>query len=147
MYLEQHTKTVVTVGRRQPNTKHWRSNMKPLKEELPEPKIESIIELLEAMAAEEYGAKLAVIYVEGGSFEAYQETIPQASKRLLEDQLRATVVWVSLEDAELLRYPFLDVEFNVKKGAQKIGVTGPPAKVAEVMQLIGGVPRLRPQEE
>lgn len=47
-------------------------------------------------------------------------------------------MWVCLEDAELLRYPFLDVEFNRREGAQKLGVTGHPDKVAEIMRLIGG---------
>ena len=49
-------------------------------------------------------------------------------------------MWICLEDVELLRYPLLDVEFNRKEGALKLGVTGHPDKVAEIMRLIGEQP-------
>lgn len=79
---------------------------------------------------------MAVIYVEGGDFDAYQKTIEKI-EALPIHQLRATVMGVCLEEIELLQYPVFDVEFHRNEGAQKLGVTGPPARVAEVMRLIG----------
>lgn len=111
--------------------------------DLPEPKIEAIVELLDKMVKDKYDSKLAVIHLEGGNFEGYQKTIELVSKTLPADQLRTMVVSVCMGDADLLRYPLLDVEFNVKTGAKKIGITGSPEKVEEMMRLIGGlkVPR------
>jgi hypothetical protein len=105
--------------------------------EMPEPRIEAVVELLQEMVKNKYGSELSVVYVEGGDFGAYLEAIEKI-ETLPINQRRATVVWVCLEDAELLRYPFFDVEFNHKNGAQKLGLTGQPEKVAEIMQLIGG---------
>jgi hypothetical protein len=106
--------------------------------EMLEPKIEAIVEHLQIMAQREFGSKLAVICVEGGNFEAYQKAIAKVKTLPIQHQ-RATVVWVCMEDAELLRYPAFDVEFNLRDGSQKLGVTGKPSKVAELMRLIGGV--------
>jgi len=106
------------------------------KAEMPEPKIEVVMELLKEMVDREYSLKLAVVFVEG-DFNAYQKAISKIASLPLH-QRRATVVWVCLDDAELLRYPYFDVEFNRKQGSLKLGVTGQPAKVAEVMRLIGG---------
>lgn len=107
--------------------------------EMPEPKIEVVVELLKEMVEREYDSKLAVVFVEGGGFEAYRKAISKI-EALPIHQRRATVVWVCLEDVELLRYPLLDIEFNRKEGALKLGVTGHPDKVAEVMRLIGEQP-------
>lgn len=104
--------------------------------ELPEPKIEVVVELLNEMVEREYGTKLAVVSVKG-DFNAYQKAISKIASLPL-PQRRATVVWTCLEDAELLRYPHFDVEFNRREGASKLGVTGHPDKVAEIMRLIGG---------
>jgi hypothetical protein len=104
---------------------------------LPEPKIEVVVELLQEMVRREFGSELAVIYVEGGDFDAYREAIAKVMALPVQRQ-RATVVWVCLEDAELLRYPAFDVEFNRKSGSQKLGVTGQPTKIAQVMRLIDG---------
>lgn len=109
--------------------------------EMPEPKIEVVVELLKEMVDREYGTKLAVVSVEG-DFNEYQKAISKIASLPL-PQRRATVVWICLEDAELLRYPHFDVEFNRREGTKKLGVTGPPEKVAEVMRLIGGQPNLR----
>ena len=109
---------------------------------LPEPNIETIIEKLDTMVKEKYGSKLAVIYLEGGNFQGYQKAI-KVVESLPDDQRRVMVVRVCMKDADLLRYPFFDVEFNVKAGAKKIGVTGSPEKVEGLFDLIGGqkVPR------
>jgi len=107
--------------------------------EMPEPKIEVVVELLKEMVDREYGTKLAVIFVEGGDFESYRKAISKI-EALPIHQRRATVVWVCLEDAELLRYPFLNVEFNRREGAEKLGITGQPEKITKVMRLIGGKP-------
>lgn len=105
--------------------------------EIPEPKIEVVIELLQEMVRREFDSELVVIYMQGGDFEAYQKAV-EGVQALPTHQKRTMVVWVCLEDAELLRYPALDVEFNLKEGAQKLGVTGKPKNVAKVMRLIGG---------
>lgn len=105
--------------------------------ELPEPKIETIVELLDTMVKEKWGTQLAVIHLEGGNFEGYQKAV-KVVEGLPTDQRQSLVVSVCLDDADLLRYPFFDVEFNVKAGAKKIGVTGSLEKVAELMRLIGG---------
>lgn len=104
---------------------------------LPEPKIEVVVELLQEMVRRDFGSELAVIYVEGGDFDAYRDAIEKVKALPIQHQ-RATVVWVCMEDAELLRYPALDVEFNRRDGSQKLGVTGQPNRVAEMMRLIGG---------
>lgn len=110
--------------------------------DLPEPNIETMIEMLDSMVKEKYGSKLGVIYIEGGNFEGYQKTI-KVVESLPVEQRRAVVVRVCMEDADLLRYPLFDVEFNVKSGAKKIGVTGSPEKVQSLFRLIGGekIPR------
>lgn len=99
---------------------------------LPEPKIETVVGLLKDVVRREYGSELSVIYVEGGNFKNYQKAIKQAGKS------PSVAVWVCLPQIELLRYPYLDVEFNVKRGAKKTGATGPPKKVAELLGLMGG---------
>ena len=104
---------------------------------MPEPKIEVVVELLQEMVRREFGSELVVIYVEGGDFEAYQKAVASVQALPTHEQ-RVTVVWVCFEDAELLRYPALDVEFNRKDGAQKLGVTGQPKNIAELMRLISG---------
>ena len=106
---------------------------------IPEPRIEVVVELLKEMVERRYGSKLAVVFVEGGDFESYRKAISKI-EALPIHQRRATVVWVCLEDVELLRYPLLDIEFNRKEGALKLGVTGLPDKVAEIMRLIGEQP-------
>ena len=106
---------------------------------MPEPRIEVVVELLKEMVERRYGSKLAVVFVEGGDFESYRKAISKI-EALPIHQRRATVVWVCLEDVELLRYPLLDIEFNRKEGALKLGVTGLPDKVAEIMRLIGEQP-------
>ncbi len=109
---------------------------------LPGPSIEAIVEMLDTMVKEKYDSKLAVIYLEGGNFKGYQQAIKEVES-LPDHKRRVAVVWVCLEDAELLRYPFFDVEFNVKAGAKKVGVTGSPEKIEELLRLIGGqqIPR------
>ncbi len=104
--------------------------------EIPEPKIEVVIELLQEMVRREYDSELVVIYMQGGDFEAYQKAV-EGVQALPTHQQRLMVVWVCLEDAELLRYPAFDVEFNRKDGAQKLGVTGQPKNIATLLRLIG----------
>lgn len=43
--------------------------------DMPEPRIEIVVELLQEMVEREYDSKLAVIFVEGADFEAYRKAI------------------------------------------------------------------------
>lgn len=103
---------------------------------MPEHQLEVILELLKTMVKREYGLELSAVLVEGGNFENYQRAIAKIDS-MPKHLTRATVVLVSQEDVELVRYPFHDVEFNCKDGNPKIGVTGHPDRVKEVMRLIG----------
>lgn len=97
--------------------------------------IETIIELIGDLVKREYGMELKVVYLQGGCFEAYQRTIDAVSRYPVDVQ-RGIVVSVCLEEIELLRYPALDIEFNLQEGAEKLGCTGPQEGVAEFMRLI-----------
>lgn len=104
--------------------------------EMTDSRIEVVVEILKERVEREYGSKLAVVFVEGGDYEAYRRAIAKI-EALPIHQRRATVVWVCLEDVELLRYPLFDVEFSQQVGALNLGVTGHPDKVTEIMRLIG----------
>jgi hypothetical protein len=107
--------------------------------------MERIVDLMRDMVRREYDSDLSVIYIEGGDFDAYQKAI-QCTREQPEAATRTIIVWTCLPDVELLRYPFLDVEFNLRTGASKLGVTGDPPTVQDLLERLHALPNERKSE-
>src|SRR5438874_13063694 len=86
-------------------------------------KWESLIVGLKDAVRHKYGKELVVINAEGGNHKNYLAAIGQVKGR------KDTVVACSIPNGEIVRYPFLDVEWRIMEGEETIKVTGKPANV------------------
>jgi hypothetical protein len=63
------------------------------------------------------------------------ENYKRATSALKRDENPAVVVWGTVDDGtELLRYPFLDVEINVRNG--KTGISGKPSDCKTFLDML-----------
>lgn len=85
--------------------------------------IVDIVNILKTRIKAHCGLDMQMVLIQGGDFEAYQKAC-----RLLGVK-HNVVVTVNVEDRDLYRIPYWDVEFNWDYNRKKWGVTGDYEKI------------------
>ena len=93
-------------------------------------KWETLIVGLKSAVRQRYGKELVVINAEGGNHNNFLTAVERVKSR------NDTVVACSIPNGEIVRYPFLDVEWRIMEADDNIKITGKPDNVKKAMELL-----------